>query len=124
MQLYSNLRQRSERNIYPQLSHIGTSHKKSSRPTFDYKQLPCYDQLLHKYFYPDIRLIELLSIANILVGKCPSLSLSRDEKRSKALLFRWFDKHWKDVEPVICHMIVENKDGIQLNRKANEENID
>lgn len=68
---------------------------------FDYKKSYVYQQIYQQFGV--ITFSELTSIAT-LVSKTIHISLDRDAKRRKIVLYKWFDEHWNQIQPYIQYI--------------------
>lgn len=89
-------------------------HKKK---LFDYKNCKAYHKINYDYFFDTIRVEDLKNIANKLIERSNyKLKISRDIKRSKELLYKWFDDNWDSIEPDLHHIHLINSNYEEINK--------
>lgn len=105
----------------PPKNHENQILTKSKKAIFNYKECNAYKKITTEYFWPTIRHSELVSIATAIAERCKGIPVSREEKRRKDLLIKWYDDNWQIIEPHIQIIKVYNKENVQLN--GHEPNV-
>lgn len=81
---------------------------------YDFKNGRAYAKITEK-FGLDIRVFELQAIASTICKKIQQrgiqLKMTRDAKRKKSELYRWFDQHWEQVGPMVEKVVFVQSDG-------------
>lgn len=80
---------------------------------YDFKSGRAYAKITAK-FGLDIRVFELQAIASTICKKIQQrgiqLKMTRDAKRKKSELYRWFDQHWDQVGPMVEKVVFVQSD--------------
>jgi hypothetical protein len=95
------------------LSQFGVSHdanKEKDRIAgrlsgFNVKDNPVWKEITAK-FGTNIKQPELLSIADVL-ARHANIKLDRDAKRRKAVLIKWFNENWTQLQPWLDFVVLE-----------------
>lgn len=63
-------------------------------------------QMLSAYYGKKINLSELITIAEVLTTVSP-LRIDRDARRRKAVMVKWFDENWMQIQPLLPMIVLQ-----------------
>lgn len=104
-------------NPNQEITKFNIFSNKKKKEAFDYKACEAY-ALLSEKFGTNLRHQELVMIASK-VAKTLNIKVDRDAKRRKDLLFKWFQDHLNEIQPLLKTMIVFDKNGSIIKTREN-----